>query len=311
MKKEKVLAIDIGASKIRIQSVDQDKNLSDEHSVSIVGLNLNNDSFLSLLSDLIVSVISSEKDTNFIAISIGSPGPLNPKTGAIIDPPNMQGIRNFPITDELNKKFNLPVYLLNDADVALLGEVSLRADQGLRNAVYLTLSSGVGSGILQNGKLAEEKFELGHQPIMVKDDERLCTCGELNHAEAYLGTKGLAMTYSKIFKINEEIKPEEQHLISPMMREGVSKNDTRWEKLEEAYAKHLAILLSKTFTDFKPELIILGGGIIFQNEPLLIKTQKELASLSPSKHLKIELAKSRNPGILGSAQYAFEKLKGV
>ena len=314
MDKRVIITVDIGASKIRFMAVNIRKELTeylDTPMVSLVGWEIKNQELIKLLADNIQhSIVDAQKGGNIVsAISIGSPGSLDPIRGIILTPPNLQGIRHLAIVDELKQIFNLPVFLLNDADASLLGERWLRDHKKLKDIVYITLSTGVGSGILKNNHLLDEKIELGHQPLANEHEEqRLCSCGEINHVEAYLGTKGLAETYSMVFKTETSLKPEEWHSISPKMREGIANEDSQWLAVQEKYAKYLAIFLKNTFLNFRPELIILGGGIIFGNKPLLGKTEEELKKIMPSEVINIELAQSGYNVNLGAAKHAFEEI---
>jgi glucokinase len=310
-----IITIDIGASKIRFMTVNEKKEMTeylDTPPVNLVGWEIKNQELVKLLTDNIQRSINDiQKEGNEVsAISIGSPGSLDPIKGIILTPPNLKGIRHLAIVDELKRIFNLPTFLLNDADASVKGEWWLREHKKFKDIVYLTLSTGVGSGILKNNQLLKEKLELGHQPLAIEGAQRLCSCGELNHAEAFLGTKGLAKTYSDVFEIKTDLKPEEQHLISPRMREGVVNRDPKWMTVQETYANHLAIFLKNTFLDFRPELIILGGGIIFGNKPLLDQTRDKLKQLIPDEVINVELAQSGNNVNLGAAKYALQQLKG-
>lgn len=314
MNKRTIITIDIGASKIRFMAVNENKELTeylDTPPVNLVGWKINNQELIKLLADNIRRlIINIQKEGNeVLAISIGSPGSLDPIKGIILTPPNLKGIRHLAIVDELKHIFNLPTFLLNDADASVKGEWWLREHKKFKDIVYLTLSTGVGSGILKNNQLLKEKLELGHQPLIFGHAQRLCSCGALNHVEAFLGTKGLSKTYSDIFGIRTDLKLEEQHLISPRMRKGVTNSDPTWMTVQKTYANHLAIFLKNTFLDFRPELIILGGGIIFGNKPLLEQTKEKLKQLIPDEIINIELAQSGCNVNLGAAKYALEQLR--
>ena len=315
MKKTKqgaVITADVGASKVKFAVVNLKQELTEYLNippVSLVGLELDNNKFLDIITDGIKkcsATLAGEEDFP-LAISIGSPGPLDSLGGVILNPPNLKGVRNLAITAELKNIFDLPIFLLNDADASLLGELWFREYKKLKNVVYITLSSGVGSGVLKDGQL-ETGSELGHKPLSGMSEERVCSCGEMNHAEAYLGTKGLAETYAKIFGLQfGQMKPEDRHEVSPNMRKGVANNKKKWLELEIEYSKHLALFL-KNIAVQKPELIILGGGIIFGNQSLLAKTKEELKKLMPNEAVNIELAESGHNVNLGAAKYALEQL---
>lgn len=318
---EKVLAVDIGASKIRIQTVDRDGSLGPMNSINIVGLNADNKKFIEILSDNIKVTMGSAKSSELLAISIGSPGPLDPFRGIIEDTPNLKDIKNLAIVDELKDIFNLPIFLLNDADAAGLGEWWLGAGRGFSQVVMLTLGTGVGSAVIADGKLQRglgNAAEWGHASIFVENDQRLCSCGQWSCAEAYLGTNGLAETYVKIFGLkSNNLTPEDRHMLSPTMREGIKTNDPKWLQVQETYTGHLAALLRNIIMVHQPEVIILGGGIAFGDEVLLENTRKELKELMDlrknkmagmNKGINIVLAKFENAGNLGAAKYAFDMI---
>ena len=108
-------------------------------------------------------------------IGISSPGPLNPKTGVIIAPPNLPGWENVPLREMIADTFDLPVYVGNDANVAALAEASRGAAQGCRHVVYITVSTGIGSGVISEGRLvsgcAGLAAELGHIPVIVEPNQ--------------------------------------------------------------------------------------------------------------------------------------------
>lgn len=314
MKQNSVITVDIGASKIRFMAVKDNKEMTeylDTPVVSLVRGELTNSDLVKILTDNILRLINHiQKEENTIsAIGIGSPGSLDSVRGVILSPPNLKGIRNFAIVDELKSAFKLPVFLLNDADAALLGEHWLRSNRELNNIIYLTLSTGVGSGILKNGKLPNEKTELGHQPITMAGKQKTCSCGEPNHVEAYLGTKGLAEIYTEVFEIKQILTSIERYSISTKMRKGVADADPKWLLVQAKYAKYLAIFLRYIFFNFQPELVILGGGIVLGNGPLFAKTKDELERITSKGEItKIELALSGNSVNLGAARHAFMEM---
>src|SRR3989344_5811509 len=168
MATEKIITVDIGASKVHFAVVDGNNLIeySEAPQVSLLNIGLDNQRLFEIISDgvkKIISILAKNKEVSS-AISIGSPGSLDSATGVIQNPPNLKGVVNFPVVDELKKLFDMPVFLLNDADAALLGEWWLGAGQGFKDIVYITLSSGVGSGIIKDGKL-QNKRELGHEQL--------------------------------------------------------------------------------------------------------------------------------------------------
>lgn len=335
MTEELILTIDIGASKVLFQAIGMNGELGPSTSVRLVELELNNDKLIGLLEEGIRPFIESGGDSKIIAISIGCPGPLNPVSSTIETPPNLKGVENLNVGKRLKDIFNLPVYLLNDAAAAGIGECWLGAGKGFSSVIYITLSSGVGCANLVNGMPVwgmGKAPEWGHTLMYIQNHNllfsnndlaynRLCSCKKYGCVEAYLGTRGLAKTYSDIFEIGlSEMADSDIYDISPKMRIGVQAKEPRYQKLQKKYSFHLASLLSNIILVHQPEIIILGGGIAYNNEPLLGETVQyldELMAPGTSKvavmrsGVKLSLAQFKNPVNLGAAKYALNKLVEV
>ena len=126
---------------------------------------------------LIDSVIARAQEP-IAAIGISSPGPIEPETGAIVSPPNLPGWNGVPLGRLIQERFNIPAFLGNDANVAALAEVYKGAARGHKHAIYITVSTGIGGGIVIDGKLLLGAHglagELGHI-VLVADGERVST----------------------------------------------------------------------------------------------------------------------------------------
>jgi len=315
-----IITVDIGASKIRGQVFELCGNSGPIYSIELMEKDLDNDSFLGLVKDCIYITdrIASMPQGRLLAISIGSPGPLDPFMGIIEETPNLRGVKDLNIVEGLMNEFGVPIFLLNDADAAGLGEYWRGAGTECSSSmIYITLSSGVGSACLVNGKLQRslgKAPELGHISLAVENDFRLCDCGSWGCTEAYLGTKGLALTYAKIFGNKDtNLTLEVQHSISPQMREGIRIDDEQWLEVQDKYACHLAIFLRNIILAYQPETIILGGGIIFDNNSLLQTALYKLNVMNDKmmvmkNGVSIKLAKFNNAVNLGATKYALEQL---
>lgn len=326
MNDKTVITVDIGASKVRFFAVNNRREATeylDTSAVNLIGRKMNNQIFLDILIDNIQKAKNaSEKEGNtVVAISIGSPGPLDPFKGIIEDTPNLAGVKNLNIIEELKKIFNLPVFFLNDADAAGLGEYWAGSGKRFSIIFYITLSSGVGSASIVNGQLQRglgNAPESGHTDLFVKSEQRQCSCGGWNHAEAFLGTNGLAETYAKVFNLKlEDLTSEDKHSVSPRMREGIADNNQKWIEVQEKYAEHLAAFLRNIIYNFQPEIIVIGGGIAFGNKPLLAKIQEKLQQIMDSQKdkmstmaegVQVALAETSSSVNFGAAKYTFDQL---
>jgi glucokinase len=99
-------------------------------------------------------------------IGVGAPGPLNPYRGLVLDAPNLPGLVNMPLRDRLSERFGCPVVIGNDANLAALGELRYGAGRGAKHLLYLTIGTGIGGGVIADGRLLLGKYglaaELGH-----------------------------------------------------------------------------------------------------------------------------------------------------
>jgi glucokinase len=130
-----------------------------------------------------------------VGIGVSSPGPVDPKTGFVVEPPNLgPRFRDIPLARELGEALDLPAFLDRDTNVAALGEHAFGAARGEDDFIYLTVSTGVGGAIVTGGELLHGPDglagELGHVPVTL--DGPRCGCGGVGHVEAYASGAGLA-----------------------------------------------------------------------------------------------------------------------
>lgn len=197
------------------------------------------------------------------AIGVSVPGPFDPDTGMVLRPPNLPGWDAVPLRAWLEDRFGCPVHLENDANAAALAEWRFGAGRGAQHFVYLTMSTGVGGGLVLGGRLYRGvragAGELGHVPIEWQGD--VCSCGLRGCAEAYLGGASLAR------RLREVTPPESRVARLAGGREAATavhlveaaKQGDPFALAEMArYAHYLARLLSVTVFALAPEVIALG-----------------------------------------------------
>jgi glucokinase len=139
------------------------------------------------LRDLVAEAGCEPGDVDAIGVSL--PGPLDPEQGVLLDPPNLPGWHDLPVRDLLTDAFSVPVFIENDANAAALAEWHFGAARGYEHVVYLTMSTGVGGGLILGGRLHRGVLasagEIGHMPI--EWDGAPCACGRRGCFEAYVG----------------------------------------------------------------------------------------------------------------------------
>ncbi|MFS8639035.1 MAG: ROK family protein, partial [Gemmatimonadota bacterium] len=154
------------------------------------------DRIVAMIEESIAEVLSAHGGTreDFAGVGIGSPGPLDRKTGTVINTPNL-GWRNFPLRDLISNAVGLPATLDNDANCATYGEWWLGAGRGVNTLVGLTLGTGIGGGIVLNGEIfhgvSDAAGEIGHMTI--DSTGRKCKCGNYGCLEAYASGPAIAL----------------------------------------------------------------------------------------------------------------------
>lgn len=270
------IAVDLGGTHIRAASYRPDETRPLRHKK--IKTRSKGETVLGRILNLIESVIPSGESLD--AIGIAAPGPLNPRTGVILNTPNIPDWENFPITEKVNAHFKVPVYLGNDANLAGLGEWRYGAGQGHDHLLYLTISTGIGGGVISDGHLLEGQRglagELGH--ITVLADGPLCGCGHKGHLEALASGTGIARYVEEALKD----KTVESSLRSGAKRtaesiaEAAREGDPLAISAYERAGKYLGIGVASFLHIFNPSILIFGGGVSQSGELLWKPFRKSL-----------------------------------
>ncbi len=216
------------------------------------------------LLDLIASIWP--KDEQVAKIGVGVPGMVNPHEGVVYVTPNIENWNNIPVGRMVQNRFQTPTVLGNDANLAALGEWKYGAGVGHQDLIYLTISTGVGSGIISGGRMIVGAYgigaEMGH--ITILPDGPMCGCGRRGHLEALSSGTGIAN------HVIRELQNGRQSLLAgqgsvPTARTVAEAARQGDELAIEAYniaGKYLGIAITNMLYVFNPTLIILGGGVV-------------------------------------------------
>lgn len=220
---------------------------------------------------------------DFPVIGIGMPSYVNPNTQLLVHA-NCFGWRNVPIFTHLEKSFHGQIYIENDANCAALGEVLAGNAKGCRNVIMLTLGTGVGSGIILDGKIYAGAdlmgAELGHTKLIYKG--KRCTCGQLGCADSYCSARGLtqqardALSTGKKSLMTELCGGSLKKMDARIVFEAAQRGDATAKEVLEQYIDYLVAAMSTFTTIFRPELFILGGGVANAGKALTEPLQKSL-----------------------------------
>ena len=255
-------------------------------------------------------------DSNIVSVGIGAAGQIDRKAGVIVDSPNL-GVKDMPIRDILNKQFGKPVAVGNDVEVAAFGEYLYGSGRGYTTFVVLFVGTGIGSGIVQNGRLyaglTGTAGEVGHMTIQA--DVRLCPCGSRGCLEAYASRT--AMTKAIMGEIHHgresvlareaelQLKEGETIIRSGLLANAIKQGDALVTEIITDSADFLGYGLASVMNFYNPECIILGGGVIEAIDLLFeraVHRARVVALSEPASKTKILRAKLGDfSGVVGAA----------
>lgn len=198
------------------------------------------------------------------SIGIASPGPLDPHTGTILATPNIPEWQNFPLTARLSERFSVPAYLDNDANMAGLAEWQFGAGKGHQDVIYLTISTGIGGGVISSGCLLQGFHgmgaELGH--ITIDPEGPLCGCGQRGHIESFSSGPSIARYVTEQLKAGQSSSLHLQpHLTAAHVAEAAREGDLLAVSAFERAGHYLGIAVANYLAIFNPSIIIFGGGV--------------------------------------------------
>ncbi len=220
---------------------------------------------------LLIKSVCPENET-INSIGVAAPGPMNPKTGVIYTAPNIAEFRDFALTDYLENEFQVPAFLDNDANLAALGEWLIGAGKGHDHLLYFTISTGIGSGIIVDGKLLHGESgiaaELGH--VTVLPDGPICGCGHPGHLEALASGKNIARWVKKeLAKGVESTLRNAKKVTAKRIAKAAKKGDPLAIMAFERAGEHIGLALASFLHAFNPSIVVFGGGVSLSGDLLL------------------------------------------
>ena len=206
--------------------------------------------------------------TDFLGVGIGSPGPLDRARGVVIVTPNL-GWRDFPLRDEVSSRVNLPATLDNDANCATIGEWWCGAAKGGRNVVGLTIGTGIGGGLILDGKLyhgaSDAAGEIGHTTI--DSTGRRCKCGNYGCLEAYTSGPAIAERAREVLEgddrslLTEMVDGDLKKITAQTVFEASKRGDRVALDVVRDTAHFLGVGISNLINIFNPDTFVIAGGV--------------------------------------------------
>lgn len=276
-----VIALDIGGTNLRAAIVDESYHIAKM---------IIRDTLKGSLNDFYEDVITIINDLNFrdftpIAISLGVPGRVR-NNGFIDALPNI-GLENIDIVSVLAKRYNLPVFVRNDAEMASVAEGVVGGGKGLKSTYFITISTGIGGSLFEEGKIKNPSREVGHMLVPYQNQ----------YYELEKIASGLGLL--KLLDLN--------HLALPSAKDffdRIRHNDLLYLNVYEDWLKLIADLIRFIDHAFKPDVIVLTGGVMKSSDVFFEQLQSMLKGIKiVGTHF------SQNSGLIGAAAYGFISVK--
>ncbi len=314
-----LIGVDVGGTKVAAGAVNSTGEITFQTRTPMVA----NDATAGLAA--VISAINSVKNGisgaggELAGIGICAPGPLDPRSGVVINPPNLPGWRNFPLAAEVVKIFNLPVKVDNDGNAAALAEALWGAGRGFRNVFCATIGTGIGTGIVFDRHIYHGRTgsaaEGGHNTIDYRGPR--CNCGKLGCIEILASGPAIARrTSDKILKegpgkagrtsaILELAGGKIDRITSEMVGKAYEAGDLLAKEVLQETAFYLTVWLGNIIDLLEPDVIIIGGGAGAMMSPFFGEIEQLLPRWTVNSHsqeIPLLLAHyGKDAGIAGGA----------
>ncbi len=280
-----ILGVDIGGTKVAVGLVDHEGKILTQGRNRMVA-NGTADAAFEAVAGTIDSILSTAAGKNVASIGICAPGPLDPTTGVVLNPPNLPYWRNFPLAERITEKYHVPVRVDNDANAAALAETRWGAARGFRYVFYATIGTGIGTGIVLDGAIYHGKTGSAGEGGHVSIDYRgpVCKCGKRGCIEIL--ASGTAIGASARAKLTAE--PSRHSTILDLANRDISSVSS--EKVAQAYAAgdalaqeilletvgYLIPWLGNIVDLLDPDVLVMGGGVAAMLKPFFDEIKRGL-----------------------------------
>jgi len=243
-----------------------------------------------------------------LAIGTASPGPLDPRLGVILKTPNIPEWVDFPLVRRLSADFGVPVFLDNDGNAAALGEWMFGAARGHHDVIYVTVSTGIGAGVIVDDRLMHGfhglAAELGH--VIIDPDGPPCNCGFRGHVESFSSGPAIVRYVSEQLDegVSSTLKPG-PHLSARTIAQAALQGDALAIAAYRRAGEYLGIAIASFLHAFDPSIVVFGGGVSSAGpllfDPFHLSLKQRVFHPRYLEGLKIEMAAlGDDAGLLGA-----------
>jgi glucokinase len=283
-----VLGVDVGGTNLVVGAVAADGSALHALRSEPTRPEEGSDSVLGRLVAMARAVIEETRQAvrgaEFIGAGVGAPGPLDTKRGVVLLTPNL-GWVNLPLRDLVQQGIKLPTAIDNDANCAVLGECWMGAARGARNVIGITIGTGIGGGIVVNGRLyhgsSDSAGEIGHTTVEVNG--RRCKCGNYGCLEAYASGPAIArraveaIEASQPSRLPEYVSGALEKITAQTVYQAAHDGDELAEEVVGDTAKFLGAGIANMINIFNPEIVVVFGGVTYAGERLFAPLRREVA----------------------------------
>ncbi|MCQ2200002.1 MAG: ROK family protein [Paludibacteraceae bacterium] len=316
MVKPYVVGIDVGGTNTAFGIVDANGKVLANSSIKTAQFGADLDAYINELHNALSKLIAENGGIEKIkGIGVGAPN-ANYYTGNIENAPNLPWKGTIEFAKILTNKFGVPCTLTNDANAATIGEMMYGAAKGMKDFIMITLGTGVGSGIVCNGKLVYghdgNAGELGH--VIVRRGGRQCGCGQKGCLETYTSATGIIRSAQELLQTSNEPSVLREIELDKITGLDVCNAARKGDKIGKEVMKSVGVILGEAFADFvkfsSPEAIVMFGGPV-KSADLFIDDLKATmeANLMPTFRGKVKVLTSQlkdgDAAILGASALAW------
>jgi glucokinase len=318
---QSILAIDLGGTQIRAAHVSPDLTVSCRRA-----LETRDEEGVEAVIDRICAAARAVRDDarqaglpDPVGVGISSPGPLDPWKGIVIAPPNLAGWVNIPLAARVEEAVGLPTYLERDTNAAVIGEWRYGAARGADDVIYVTVSTGIGGGLVVGGRpvIGQDGTagEIGHMPVDI--DGPLCGDGQPGHAEAVGSGRAIAREGRALLKSGEApglaALAADAEVDAALVARAADEGDVACQRVLDRAWVAIGAMCASLVNALNPEVIVLGGSIGCNRPELPSAIRAEIDRRSfpaPARRVRLEMTQfAGDVSLIGLLPIVNERMK--
>lgn len=309
-----VIGVDLGGTNLRSAILTRSGALIDRTKRATIASEGHRQVIQRLIDDINAQRKGAEvRGLRIDAVGVGAPGVIQADTGVVIKSPNFPDWNELPLKKELEQGVGIPVFVENDANAAAFGEHWRGAGKDVRSLIFITLGTGVGGGIILDGKIWHGADgmagEVGHMTIL--PEGRKCGCGNRGCLEMYASSRGIVMSYREI-RTREGATEVPEGITSEIIYNAAREGERSALTVMELMGRSLGIGIANLINIFNPEMVVIGGGVR-EAWPLFIDAARreilQRAFAYPAERTKLVPSElGDDAGMVGAAAVAFDRM---